>query len=79
MDTEVVDTTQKIATQLRVAIAKKNTAPTNQEIAEKANISAMAVGRYLKGERAIPMPAYVAICAALEVDPVEIMRLALNQ
>lgn len=65
--------------QLRIAIAKKDTAPSNQWIADKTGITSMTIGRYLKGERDIPMPSFVAMCAALDIDPAKIMRLALEQ
>ncbi|WP_104086520.1 helix-turn-helix transcriptional regulator [Arthrobacter sp. GMC3] len=78
MTEKVSPVTVKIATELRVAIARMPEPPTNAEIATKAKISAMAVGRYLKGERAIPMPTYVAICEALGVNPAKIMADAMK-
>lgn len=78
MTKEVDEVTQRIATELRVTIARMKSAPTNAEIASKAGISAMAMGRYLKGERAIPVPTYVAICAALGVDPGALMAAAMK-
>ena len=73
------DTTEKIARQIRLAVAEKSIAPSNERLARETGLAAMSIGRYLKGERAIPMPSYVALCAALDIDPVEIMRLALDQ
>lgn len=78
MTKEVTEVTRKIAMQLRIAIAKKDTAPSNQWIADRTGITSMTVGRYLKGERDIPMPSFVAMCTALDVDPAKIMRLALE-
>lgn len=79
MAKDVVEITKKIAMQLRIAIAKKDIAPSNQWIADQTGITSMTIGRYLKGERDIPMPSFIAICAALELDPAVIMRLALEQ
>lgn len=79
MTKEVMDTTEKIARQIRLAVAAKSVAPSNEWISKQTGITAMSIGRYLKGERAIPMPAYVAICKALELDPAEIMRSALDE
>lgn len=79
MAKEVSDTTEKIARQIRLAIAEKSVAPSNEWVSKQTGITAMSIGRYLKGERAIPMPAYVAICKAFDLDPAEIMTLALNQ
>ena len=79
MANEVIATTKKIAMQLRIAIARKDSAPSNQWIADRTGITAMTIGRYLKGERDIPMPSFVAICAALEIDPAEVLRSALDQ
>jgi len=78
MTKNVDEITARIATELRVKIARMATPPTNAEIAARAGISAMAVGRYLKGERAIPVPVYVAICSALGVDPGELMAEAMK-
>lgn len=79
MTKQVTDTTEKIARQIRLAVAERSVAPSNEWISKKTGITAMSIGRYLKGERAIPMPAYVDICKALDLDPAEIMNSALNQ
>lgn len=79
MADQVMNTTEKIARQIRLAVAEKSVAPSNEKLARETGITAMSIGRYLKGERAIPMPAYVAICKALDLDPAEIMRSALDQ
>lgn len=79
MAKEISDTTEKIARQIRLAVAEKSIAPSNEKLARETGLASMSIGRYLKGERAIPMPAYIALCAALDIDPVEIMRLALDQ
>lgn len=79
VNNEQIDTTEKIARQIRLAVAEKSVAPSNEWLAKQTGLAAMSIGRYLKGERAIPMPAYVALCAALDIDPIEIMRLALDK
>lgn len=67
--------TAKIATELRVARERMNKGdrPTNLEIAEAVGISSMAVGRYLNGERQIPIPTFVGICQVLRINPGEIL------
>lgn len=78
MTSEVDEVTQRIATELRVTIARMKNAPTNAELAAKAGVSAMAMGRYLKGERAIPVPTYVAICQTLGANPGALMAEAMK-
>lgn len=66
--------TAKIATELRVARERiQGERPTNTAIGKQVGISTMAVGRYLNGERAIPIPTFIAICRVLGVDPGQIL------
>ena len=70
MQTNTDDFTGRIATELRVARERATgTRPNNADIAKSTGISAMAIGRYMNGERAIPVPAFVAICSVLGVSP----------
>ncbi|MGP5043511.1 hypothetical protein ACTXJR_05705 [Glutamicibacter ardleyensis] len=75
------DVTAKIAVELRVARERmdKGIRPSNSAIAAEAGITAMTVGRYLDGERAIPVPAFIAICSALCVDPGALMAKAMQE
>ncbi|MFJ3957733.1 helix-turn-helix domain-containing protein [Arthrobacter sp. NPDC090010] len=63
------EVTAQVAAELRVAKARMSKPPVNAHIAAIAGVSEVAIGRYLKGERAIPLPTFVAICFALGVDP----------
>lgn len=79
METEIDDLTVKIATELRVARERMTgTRPTNADLAKAAHVSGMAVGRYMDGTRAIPVPTLVLICKALGVSPGSILDEALK-
>lgn len=42
------------------------------DLAREANIPTSTLGRYLKGERDIPFPAFVDIAAALQMSYIEL-------
>lgn len=81
MSQNIDEVTAKIATELRVTRErmKKDIRPNNAELAAKVGISAMAIGRYMSGDRAIPVPTYMAICEALRVDPGALMAEAMKK
>lgn len=63
-------TTKRIATELRVARERSTRGRlTNADIAEAAGISPMAAGRYMNGEREIPLTTFMRICSVLGVSP----------
>ena len=79
MDKETDELTVKIATELRVARERMiGPRPTNAELAKAAHVSGMAVGRYMDGSRAIPVPTFMLICQALRVTPGSILDAALQ-
>lgn len=79
METKRDAFTESIATELRVAQARpKGMRPTNADISRTTGISAMAVGRYMNGERAIPVPSFIAICEALGVSPGGVLDAAIK-
>lgn len=78
MDKETDELTVKIATELRVARERMTgTRLTNQEISKRVGVSAMAVGRYMDGSRAIPVPTFMLICEALGVNAGSILDASL--
>jgi len=80
MEKEIDELTVMIATELRVARERMTgTRPTNAELAKAAHVSGMAVGRYMDGSRAIPVPTFALICKALGVSPGSILDAALQQ
>ena len=79
MQKETDELTAKIATELRVARERmQGHRPAAAEIAKTAQVSAMAIGRYLNGERAIPVPTFVLICEAIGVSPGSILEAAMK-
>lgn len=79
MEKETDELTSKIATELRVARERmKGHRPTGTELAKAAQVSAMAIGRYMNGERAIPVPTFVLICEAIGVSPGSILDAAMK-
>lgn len=77
MEKETDAVTVKIATELRVARERMTgRRPTNADLAKVAGVSPMAIGRYMSGERTIPVPTFLHICSALEADPGAIFRAA---
>lgn len=79
MDKETDELTVKIATELRVARERMaGPRPTNAEISKTAGVSAMAVGRYMDGSRAIPVPTFMLICQALGVNAGSILDAAMK-
>lgn len=77
MEKETDAVTVKIATELRVARERMaGRRLTNADLAKAAGISQMAVGRYMSGERAIPVPTFLLMCGALQVSPGSILESA---
>lgn len=58
--------TASIAAQLRGTIAAKDLL--KKDVAAAAGLSLATLSRYLNGHRDIPVPAFMAICAALGVS-----------
>lgn len=58
---------EAVAAELRAERARKGS--TYAEIIEATGIAQSTLQRYLKGERDIPVPAYMDLCRALQVDP----------
>lgn len=74
MEKETDAVTVKIATELRVARERMDgRRPTNADLAKAAGVSPMAIGRYMSGERVIPVPTFILICEALQADPGSIL------
>lgn len=77
MEKETDAVTARIATELRVARERLDGRRlTNAALAKEIGISQMAVGRYMSGERAIPVPTFLLMCAALRVNPGSILEAA---
>lgn len=60
------EVTASIAAQLRGIIATKDLL--KKDVALSAGLSLATLSRYLNGHRDIPVPAFLAICAALGTD-----------
>ena len=45
---------------------------TQELIASQVDVHVMTLGRYLRGERAMPVPVFLAICAALGESPASV-------
>lgn len=79
MDKEIDELTARIATELRVARERMaGHRPTNAELAAAAHVSGMAVGRYMDGSRAIPVPTFMLLCQAIGVTPGSILDAAMK-
>lgn len=79
MDKEIDELTARIATELRVARERMvGHRPTNAELAAAAQVSGMAVGRYMDGSRAIPVPTFMLLCQAIGVTPGSILDAAMK-
>ena len=80
MESEIDELTAKIATELRVARERMaGRRPSGPDLAKAAKVSAMAIGRYMNGERAIPVPTFILICNAIGVSPGSILDAAMKQ
>lgn len=64
---------QATATQVRVELATRDW--TQKDLAEKVGITRETLGRYLKGQRDMPMPTFYAIAEAFGYSPRELMSL----
>ena len=69
--TESAETVKRIADLLRVAAFQRRI--TQGAIAKSANLSRSAVSEYLNGHTAIPLSAYLDLCAALGINPNDLL------
>ena len=77
MEKETDAVTARIATELRVARERLDgRRMTNAALSREIDVPQMTVGRYMNGERAIPLPKFLLICAALRVNPGSILEAA---
>jgi len=68
---ESAETVRKIADLLRVAAFQRRI--TQGAIAKSAGLSRSAVSEYLNGHTAIPLSAYLDLCAALRINPNDLL------
>lgn len=47
-----------------------------KDVAERTGLNYFTVRRYLAGERSIPLPAFISICAAIPVDAGQVIEAA---
>lgn len=66
-----------LAEELRAQKARKQV--TDDEIAAATGIHRISVGRYLNGERAIPIMVFADICDFLQIPPAQIINAAEKQ